>query len=121
MGPCRGFGGKPCGNAHFEGLRHARVLPVVAGAGRVGAGCPAKEASVPNLVPKSSLTSANSLSMVAAYGTYPLGAGLLIVFAKMADWWIDSSALRTIHLDRLGLAFYFNALTFLVTAFIVWR
>jgi dTMP kinase len=57
---------------------------------------PAKEASVPNLVPKSYLTSANSLSMVAAYGTYPLGAGLLIVFAKMADWWIDSSALNTI-------------------------
>jgi dTMP kinase len=82
---------------------------------------PAKEASVPNLVPKSYLTSANSLSMVAAYGTYPLGAGLLIVFAKMADWWADSSALNGIHLDRLGLAFYFNALTFLVTAFIVWR
>src|SRR5688572_17852651 len=82
---------------------------------------PAKEASVPNLVPKSYLTSANSLSMVAAYGTYPLGAGLLIVFAKMADWWIDSSTLNAIHLDRLGLAFYFNALTFLVTAGIVWR
>ena len=82
---------------------------------------PAKEASVPNLVPKSYLTSANSLSMLAAYGTYPLGAGLLIIFAKMADWWADSSAVNAIHLDRLGLAFYFNALTFLVTAFIVWR
>lgn len=82
---------------------------------------PAKEASVPNLVPKSYLTSANSLSLVAAYGTYPIGAGLLIVFAKMADWWADSSTLHAIHLDRLGLAFYFNALTFLFTAFIVWR
>ena len=82
---------------------------------------PAKEASVPNLVPKSYLTSANSLSLVAAYGTFPLGAGLLIVFAKMADWWADSSTLDAIHLDRLGLAFYFNALTFIFTAFIVWR
>jgi dTMP kinase len=82
---------------------------------------PAKEASVPNLVPKSHLTSANSLSLVAAYGTYPIGAGLLIVFAKMADWFADFAWLRSIQLDRLGLAFYFNALTFLFTALVVWR
>ena len=43
---------------------------------------PAKEASVPNLVPKSYLTTANSLSLVAAYGTFPLGAGLLIVCSR---------------------------------------
>jgi dTMP kinase len=82
---------------------------------------PAKEASVPNLVPKSYLTSANSLSLMAAYGTFPLGAGLLIVFAKMAGWFADFSSLSPMHLDRLGLAFYFDALTFLVTALIVWR
>jgi dTMP kinase len=82
---------------------------------------PAKEASVPNLVPKSYLTSANSLSLVAAYGTYPIGAGLLILFAKMADWFADLAWMRSIQLDRLALAFYFNALTFLFTAFIVWR
>ena len=82
---------------------------------------PAKEASVPNLVPKSYLTSANSLSLVAAYGTFPLGAGLLIVFAKMAGWFADFSSLSPMHLDRLGLAFYFDALTFVVTALIVWR
>jgi dTMP kinase len=82
---------------------------------------PAKEASVPNLVPKSYLTSANSLSLVAAYGTFPVGAGLLILFAKMAGWFADFSALNSMHLDRLGLAFYFNALTFLFTACIVWR
>ncbi len=38
---------------------------------------PAKEASVPNLVSEKFLTSANSLSLVAAYGTFPLGAGLM--------------------------------------------
>ena len=37
---------------------------------------PAKEASVPNLVPEDHLTTANSLSLVAAYGTVPLAAGL---------------------------------------------
>ena len=82
---------------------------------------PAKEASVPNLVPKSYLTTANSLSLVAAYGTFPIGAGLLILFAKWAGWFADFSSLSPLHLDRLGLAFYFNALTFLFTAFIVWR
>jgi dTMP kinase len=82
---------------------------------------PAKEASVPNLVPKSYLTSANSLSLAAAYGTFPVGAGLLILFAKMAGWLDHFSALNPLHLDRLGLAFYFDALTFIVTAAIVWR
>ena len=32
---------------------------------------PCKEAIVPNLVPKEQLTAANSLSLVAAYGTFP--------------------------------------------------
>ena len=39
---------------------------------------PAKEAIVPNLVPKEQLTAANSLSLVAAYGTFPLAAGAFI-------------------------------------------
>ena len=82
---------------------------------------PAKEASVPNLVPKQYLTTANSLSLAAAYGTFPLGAGMLIVFAKAAEWFDDFATLRTLHLDRLGLAFYFDALTFLITASIIWR
>lgn len=82
---------------------------------------PAKEASVPNLVPKSYLTNANSLSLAAAYGTFPIGSGLLILFAKLAGWLDDFGAMRSIHADRLGLAFYFNALTFLFTAAIVWR
>src|SRR5438067_10517448 len=33
---------------------------------------PAKEASVPNIVPSERLTSANSLSLAAAYGTFPV-------------------------------------------------
>jgi len=42
---------------------------------------PAKEASVPNLVPKSKLESANQVSLLAAYGTAPLAA---IVFSTLA-------------------------------------
>ena len=36
---------------------------------------PAKEATVPNLVPRDKLTSANSLNVAAAYGMFPVAAG----------------------------------------------
>ena len=47
---------------------------------------PAKEASVPNLVPTEHLTTANSLSLVAAYGTLPVAAGLFSLLSKVAEW-----------------------------------
>ncbi|HET7718560.1 MAG TPA: MFS transporter, partial [Acidimicrobiales bacterium] len=37
---------------------------------------PAKEASVPNLVPSEKLASANSFSLAAAYGTFPIASAL---------------------------------------------
>ena len=37
---------------------------------------PAKEATVPNLVQRNELVAANSLSLSAAYGTFPIGAVL---------------------------------------------
>ena len=43
---------------------------------------PAKEASVPNLVPADHLTTANSLSLAAAYGTVPIAAG---IFARALE------------------------------------
>jgi dTMP kinase len=81
---------------------------------------PAKEASVPHLVPREHLTTANSLSLLAAYGTFPLGAALFTLFAKLAGWSAGFELFRSLHADRAGLAFYFDALTFLVTAAIVW-
>jgi MFS family permease len=72
---------------------------------------PAKEASVPHLVPRSHLTTANSLSLVAAYGTFPLGAALFTFLAKLGGW---------LDLDQSSLAFQFNAITFAVAACVVW-
>ena len=40
---------------------------------------PAKDATVPNLVPPDHLTTANSLSLAAAYGTFPFAA---LLFAR---------------------------------------
>ena len=43
---------------------------------------PAKEAIVPNIVPKEKLTTANSLNVAAAYGMFPVAAGLAALLAK---------------------------------------
>jgi dTMP kinase len=80
---------------------------------------PAKEASVPNLVSEKFLTSANSLSLVAAYGTFPLGAGLMALFGRLSTALFDSSWADNIRLDDMGLAFYANAVSFLVTALLI--
>ncbi len=80
---------------------------------------PAKEAIVPNLVPKSFLTTANSLSLAAAYGTFLVGAGLFALLAKFSDWMGSSTWVDRLRLDQEGLAFYVDGFTFLITALIV--
>ena len=74
---------------------------------------PAKEAIVPNLVPKEQLTAANSLSLVAAYGTFPLAAGAFIGLAKFAEWLGGSS------IGQVEWALALDALTFLVAAALI--
>ena len=85
---------------------------------------PAKEATVPNLVPADRLTSVNSLSMVAAYGTFPVASLLLAVLATISARLADVSALDPLRFDReggLALAFYVDVCTFLIAAFLVSR
>jgi dTMP kinase len=80
---------------------------------------PAKEASVPNLVEKEYLATANSLSLVAAYGTFPVGAALMALFGRLSTALFSSSWADNLRLDDMGLAFYFNSLSFLVTAVLI--
>lgn len=78
---------------------------------------PAKEASVPNLVPPDRLASANSLSLGAAYGTLPIASVLFTVLAG-AQGALDVDVLR---LGQEGtLAFYVDALTFCGSAFLIY-
>ncbi|MGH3321944.1 MAG: MFS transporter, partial [Streptosporangiaceae bacterium] len=75
---------------------------------------PAKEATVPNLVPRERLESANQLSLFTTYGSAPVAAGLFAVFALI------SNALAAIvpffASNPVDLALYVNAVTFLVSA-----
>ena len=82
---------------------------------------PAKEAIVPNLVPKEKLTSANALNVAAAYGMFPVAVGIAALLSKAAEAVADEGWVTNFRLNEEGLAFYVDALTFLVTAAIVAR
>jgi dTMP kinase len=79
---------------------------------------PAKDASVPNLVPADKLEEANQLSLFTTYGTAPF-AGLL--FSLLA---LLSTALGHIShyfsTNQVNLALYFNAVTYVVSALTVY-
>ena len=80
---------------------------------------PAKEASVPNLVPASHLTSANSLSLVAAYGTFPIATLLFAFLAKVAEWLGGFDALSSLRINQESVAIYVDVVTFLASAFLI--
>ena len=82
---------------------------------------PAKEASVPNIVPASHLTNANSLSLVAAYGTMPIAAGLFSLLAGVSDAIGHISALDVLRTNKEGVAFYVDAATFVLSAAMISR
>ena len=82
---------------------------------------PAKEASVPNLVPAEKLSNANSLALVAAYATFPIGSGLASVLTKVGDWVGSHQLVDNLRATGEGLVLYADGLTFLATALIVSR
>lgn len=82
---------------------------------------PAKEASVPNLVPREKLTGVNSLSLMAAYGTFPLAAGVFIGLASLATVLGRYDAVDFLRIDDESMAFYIDAATFAVSAAIISR
>lgn len=82
---------------------------------------PAKEASVPHLVPPDHLTTANSLSLIAAYGTMPIAAGLFSLLAKLSEALGEIDALDVLRTNQEGIAFYVDALTFVISALVISR
>ncbi|HSG80091.1 MAG TPA: MFS transporter [Acidimicrobiia bacterium] len=77
---------------------------------------PAKEATVPNLVERTELVQANSLSLSAAYGTFPLGAAIFLAIAPLGD---DITFWGLLPGTHEGLAFLVDACTYLASALII--
>src|SRR6185295_7046885 len=82
---------------------------------------PAQAASVPNLVPEEQLSSANSLSLAASYGTFPIASIIFSLLAGLATILGDVGVISAFKVDQEALALIFDAMTFLVSAAIVWR
>ncbi|CAN2246673.1 enterobactin exporter EntS [Candidatus Planktophila vernalis] len=78
---------------------------------------PAKEASVPNLVPRDKLENANQVSLLAAYGTAPVAAA---IFTFLSLFTSAINAAFSLNVTAVDLALYANALSFAFAAFTVW-
>jgi dTMP kinase len=72
---------------------------------------PAKDASVPNLVPPDKLEQANQYSLFTTFGT-ALPAGLIFGMLALVG--------RTLGSDQVNLALWFNAATFVVSALTIY-
>jgi dTMP kinase len=80
---------------------------------------PAKDASVPNLVPPDKLAAANSLSLAAAYGTFPIGSLAFASMAGLANFLGRFDTLAALRVDRESLALWVDSSTFLASALLI--
>ena len=78
---------------------------------------PAKDASVPNLVPPEKLEQANQFSLFTTYGTAPV-AGLLFALLSLVSRGLGSVS-HYFSTNPVDLALYFNVVTFVVSALTV--
>jgi dTMP kinase len=78
---------------------------------------PAKEASVPNLVPRDKLENANQVSLLAAYGTAPIAAILFSLLTLLSGALAAISPL--IPSNSIDIALYVNALSFIFAAWTI--
>ncbi len=78
---------------------------------------PAKEASVPNLVPRDKLENANQVSLLAAYGTAPVAAILFSLLTLLSSAIAAISPL--IPTNSIDIALYVNAASFLFAAWTI--
>ena len=80
---------------------------------------PAKEASVPNLVPREKLESANQVSLLAAYGTAPIAAILFSILTLFSG--AIAAAFPSFAGNSVDIALYINASSFAFAAWTIWR
>ena len=82
---------------------------------------PAKDASLPHVVPASQLTHANSLNLIAVYGPWPL-ASVVYAFTSTFGGFLGRSvpALEGLVENPEALALWLDSLTFCFSALMIW-
>jgi dTMP kinase len=80
---------------------------------------PAKEATVPNLVPRQRLEAANQMSLATTYGTAPVAALAFSGIALLNG--ILDNFLERLATNPVDLALYVNAITFFISALVIAR
>jgi dTMP kinase len=79
---------------------------------------PAKDAAVPNLLPKGRLESANQLTLATTYGITPVAAAFILAGLNKGLSGVYAATEQS-YLDPTTFSLYFLALTRLATAFVV--
>src|SRR5215813_12076853 len=81
---------------------------------------PAKDASIPNLVPRDKLDQANQYSLLTTYGTAPLASLVFVAFASISKGFASGplSFFGDPARGQIALALYFNVATFVVSAIV---
>jgi dTMP kinase len=78
---------------------------------------PARDASLPRLVPRRQLANANSLALVSTYGTLPLGGVVFTVIVSISAWTAQRISLLGTQPESLALVL--DAATFLFSAWMI--
>lgn len=80
---------------------------------------PARDAIVPNMVPRDKLTAANGVIMILQWGTIPIAGGLVVASDAGARLLVHAPVIGFLARQRFALPFFFDALTFLVSAWAI--
>lgn len=80
---------------------------------------PAKDATVPNLVEREQLMTANQLSLITTYATFPLGGALVALLAVPAAFLSRFELFAVLESNPYAIAFFFDGASFLFSAFMV--
>lgn len=80
---------------------------------------PARDSVVPNIVPPHKLSGANAAIMLLQWGTIPVAGGLVVASDAAARALVHAPIIGFIARHRFALPFFFDALTFLLSAWAI--
>jgi dTMP kinase len=81
---------------------------------------PARDAVVPNMVPRDKLAGANGLIMILQWGTIPLAGGLVVASDAASRALETAPVIGFLAERRFALPFFFDAMTFMLSAWAIY-